>query len=334
MNRCLQALRRLCVLPAIVVAGGLGSAQALAQVASTEPGAVPLKLLVGFGAGGSTDVLARLMAAQMKASLGRNVIVENRPGASGRIAAEALKAAPADGSVMMLAPMVIAVLAPVVFRQPGYDPATDFAPVSQVAKFQFAFAVAVDHPARDLAAYFEWVRAAPGRDAFGTIGAGGLPQFLGLSMGRAAGVQMTHVPYSAIGTMSANVIGGQLPACIDAISNLIELHRSGKLRILATSGTTRSPLLPGVPTIREQGLPTIEGHTWFGLFAPAKTPRATIERVSAAAGEALRSTEVVSRLLPIGLEPAGTTPDELAAIMAADAAHWIPIVKASGFVAE
>jgi tripartite-type tricarboxylate transporter receptor subunit TctC len=142
------------------------------------------------------------------------------------------------------------------------------------------------------------------------------------------------VPYSAIGTMSANVIGRQLPAFIDAISNVIELHRGGRLRILATSGTTRSPLLPGVPTIREQGLPTIEGHTWFGLFAPAKTPRTTIDRLSAAAGEAVRSAEVVSRLLPLGLEPTGTTPNELAAIMATDAAHWIPIVKASGFVAE
>jgi tripartite-type tricarboxylate transporter receptor subunit TctC len=319
-------LRALMAVALVAVATQCVSAQALA--------AGPIRILVGFGAGGGTDVAARLIAAELRSSLGQTVVVENRPGAGGRIAAEGMKSAPSDGSVLMLAPMVVPVLAPLVFRQLGYDPGKDLAPVAQVATFQFGFAVAPNHPATTASEFFAWAGAAPGRGYFGTVAPGGIPHFFGIMLGRATGVDMTHVAYSGIGTLATDVIGGQIPACVDGVSNLVELHRAGKIRIIATSGARRSPLLPSVPSFQEQGLPTIEGTSWLAMFAPARTPRAVIDRLSTAIGEAVRAPEVANRFVALGFEPTGSTPEQLAVIMAADTARWAPIVKASGFTAE
>jgi tripartite-type tricarboxylate transporter receptor subunit TctC len=299
-----------------------------------QSGGPPLRILVGFGAGGTTDVIARTLAVPLAQSLDRPVLIDNRPGAGGRIAAVALKSALADGSVVMLAPVAVPVFAPLVDRNPSYDPFTDFSPVAQVAAYSIALAVANEHPARTIAELVKWVRADPSRAAFGTVTPGGLLHFTGLELGNAKSIRMTHVAYSGIATLSADVIGGRMPFCIDAVSNLIELHRARRLRIIAVTGMKRPPVLPEVATFREQGLASLDAEGWLGVYVPAKTPKPVIDQLSSAIVKALQTAEIREKFIALGLEPTGTSPEALAAIMAADTARWRPVIKAANFSAD
>ena len=294
----------------------------------------PIRIMVGFAAGGSSDVAARLIGENLKISLGVPVVVENKVGAGGRIAAEALKNAAPDGSTLLLTPIVVPVLAPLVYKQLPYDPARDFAPVTQVATYQFALAVGPNHPAKTVAEFVAWIKANPKQASFGSPAPGSLPHFFGLMIGQAIGVDMVHVAYKGGVPLATDLMGGQIPCGIDALSDMLELHRAGKLRIIATSGAQRSPLLPAVATFREQGFASIEGSGWIAVYAPARTPVTTIDQLSLAIGAALSSPELRERLINLGYEPTGTTPGELAAIMSADTARWAPIIKASGFSAD
>ena len=306
----------------------LAALPALAQVDK------PVRLLVGFAAGGSADIAARLVADRLKDDLKQPVLVENRPGAGGRIVAEAVKNAPADGSVLMLAPIVVTVLAPLVFSKLPYDPIADFAPVSQVANYQFALSVNAASPARTMKELIDFYRATPASANFGSPAPGSLPHFFGVMIARGAALDLVHVPYNGGGPMMNALMGGQIAAAIDTTAEQVELARAGKTRILATSGTARSPLLPEVPTFREAGLAGVEGTGWFAVYAPAKTPPATIAQLNAAINRALAQPEVRERLVRLGLEPSGGSAAELAARMAQDTARWAPVVKASGFKAD
>jgi tripartite-type tricarboxylate transporter receptor subunit TctC len=168
----------------------------------------------------------------------------------------------------------------------------------------------------------------------GNPGAGSLPHFVGVMIGRAAGVEFEHIAYKGIGPLQTELMSGQVAAGIGLLSDWIALHRAGKLRILATSGAERSPLLPGVPTFREQGYPAVEATGWHGVYAQAGTPRPVIDQLSTAIVKVLQAPELRKKLLDLGIEPTGTTPETLAAIMAADTARWGPIIKASGFTVE
>jgi len=307
---------------------------ALAAADAQAPIKGPIRIIVGFAAGGSSDVAARLIGENLKNSLGAPVVVENKVGAGGRIAAEALKNGPADGSTLLLVPVVVPVLAPLVYKHLAYDPARDFAPVAQVATYQFALAVGANHPAKNVAEFVAWMKANPKQASFGSPAPGSLPHFFGLMIGQATGIDMIHVAYKGGVPLATDLMGGQIPCGIDALSDMLELHRAGKLRIIATSGARRSPLLPTVATFGEQGFPSIEGSGWIAVYAPARTPAPTIDHLSMAIGSALKSPELRERLLNLGYEPTGTTPGELAAIMSADSARWAPIVKASGFSAD
>jgi len=295
----------------------------------------PVRLLVGFAPGGSADIAARLVADRIKDDLHQPVVVENRPGAGGRLVADAVKNAPADGSVLMLTPIVVTVLAPMVFSKLPYDPVADFAPVAQVANFQFALSVNANHPAKTMQELVAWYKANPAKANFGSPAPGSLPHFFGVMIAKGTGVELVHVPYNGGGPMMNALMGGeQLTAAIDTLVEQVELHRTGRVRILATSGATRSPLLPDVPTFAEAGLAGIEGTAWFGIYAPAKTPESTVRQLNAAINKALASAELRERLTKLGLEPAGGSADDLAARMAQDSARWAPIVKASGFRAD
>jgi len=294
----------------------------------------PIRIIVGFAAGGSSDIAARMLADKLKDSLGVAVIVENRVGAGGRIAAEALKNAPTDGTTLLLTPVVVPVLAPLVYKQLPYDPARDFAPVAQVATYQFALALTPNHPAQNVPEFVTWLKTNPAQANFGSPAPGSLPHFFGLMIGQATGVAMTHIAYKGGAPLATDLMGGQIPAGIDALSDMIELHRAGKIRIIATSGAQRSPFLPTVATFKEQGFAAIEGSGWIGVYAPAKTPRPVIDQISAAITAALKAPDVRERFLVLGYEPTGTTPEQFAAIMIADTARWGPVIKASGFTAE
>ncbi len=313
---------------AVAIAAGAAAMPATAQVDK------PVKLLVGFAPGGSADIAARLIADKMKDELKQPVLVENRPGAGGRIAAEAVKNAPADGSTLMLAPIVVTVLAPMVLAKLPYDPVADFAPVAQVANFQFALSVNATHPAKSMPELVAWYKANPAKANFGSPAPGSLPHFFGVMIARGAGIDLVHVPYSGGSALMNGVMGDQVTAGIDTTAEQIELHRSGRIRILGTSGTSRSPLLPEVPTFVESGMASAQGTAWFAVYAPVKTPEATIRQLNAAINKALAAPEVRERLGKLGLEPTGGSPGELAARMVQDTARWAPVVKASGFRAD
>jgi tripartite-type tricarboxylate transporter receptor subunit TctC len=314
----------------------LGSLTLLAPLLATAQTMFkgPVRILVGFAAGGSSDIAARLIAEKLKDEIGAPVIVENKLGAGGRIAAEALKGAAPDGTTLLLVPVVVPVLAPLVYKQLGYEPAKDFAPVAQVATYQFGYAVGANHPAKNVAELIAWMKANPTQANFGSPAPGSLPHFFGLMVGKATGVDMVHVAYKGGAPLATDLMGGQIPVGIDALSDMLQLHRAGKIRIIATSGATRSPLLPDVATFREQGFPSVEGTGWIGVYAPAKTPKAIVDLFSARIVKIVRMPDVRNKFLDLGYEPTGTTPEELAAIMAADTARWGPIIRASGFTAE
>ena len=220
------------------------------------------------------------------------------------------------------------------FKDVQYDAAHDFAPVTQIASYCFAFAVPADHPAKSFPDFVAWMKSRPSQAFYGTPAAGSLPHFLGVMISKAVGTEMTHVAYKGFGPMSIDLIGATIPAGISTISDLIELHKAGRVRILATSGMSREPRLPEVPTFVEQGYPTVQAIGWAGIFAPARTPRPVIDAWSSALVTALRSPETRRLLLEFGLEPTGTTPEEFAAIMSADVARWGPVIRQSGFRAE
>ena len=294
----------------------------------------PVRLLVGFAPGGSADIAARLIADRMKDELKQPVLVENRPGAGGRIVAEAVKNAAPDGSTLMLTPIVVTVLAPMVFSKLPYDPVADFAPVAQVANFQFALSVNGAHPAKTMPELVAWYRANPAKANFGSPAPGSLPHFFGVMIARGTGLDLVHVPYNGGSALMNGVMGEQVTAGIDTTAEQIELHRTGKIRILGTSGAARSPLLPEVPTFLESGLAGVQGTAWFAVYAPAKTPEATVRQLNAAINKALAVPEVRERLSKLGLEPTGGSAADLAARMVQDTARWSPIVKASGFRAD
>lgn len=319
-------------LPLIALAAaacGMGGAQAEGNYPSK-----PIRIIVPYPAGGGTDTIARLIGTQLTNHWGQPVIVENKPGASGRIAAESFKNARPDGNTLMLVPMLVPVLAPYVFTHLNYDPAKDFAPVSQVARYQFGLAVGTDHPARNVSELAAWMRAQPDRASFGLVGLGGLPHFFGMLFGSELGLRMEPVVYKGMPAMAAELMNGQLPSAIDALSEFSELHRAGRIRILATTGAERSPLLPKVPTFKQEGFVLLQGSAWIGMYAPAHTPAATIDRMSQLIAATVQSQELRQKMIGLGYEPTGTSAEQLAAIMVADAAHWGPIIRASGFRAD
>jgi tripartite-type tricarboxylate transporter receptor subunit TctC len=294
----------------------------------------PLTLLVGFAPGSGTDIASRLIAEHLTEAIGRPVVIVNRPGAGGRVAAEQLKHSHADGSTLLVTPIFATVLAPLTVQGLEYDPQADFAPVTQILRFEFALAVAANHPARSVEEFIAWSRANPSKASLGTLGAGTLAHFAGFLLGEHVGIDVVHVAYNGPGALEADLLGGQVSSEIDAIPNLLALRESGKLRVLATTGATRSKLCADVPTFTELGLPAIRADSWVGVYAPARTPKAVVDTLSREINAALRAPDVQAHFKALGFEATGTTPDELASIMAADRVRWAPIVKATGFHAN
>jgi tripartite-type tricarboxylate transporter receptor subunit TctC len=293
----------------------------------------PIRIVFPFAAGGSGDGLSRLVGDKMRAALNRPVIVENRTGAAGRPAVAAVKNAAPDGSTLLITPIAPMVVYQYVYRNLEYDPIKDFAAVSQLATFDFAVAVGPKVPATSLKELVAWVKADPARASFGSPGAGTLPHFFGLLFGRAAGIELRHVPYKGSAATLTDLAAGHVPMVFTTISDFVEMHKAGRIRILATSGAARSPFVPDVPTFSEAGF-DIQGTSWFGAFAPARTPREIVDRYSTIMVAAVRMSDVRNRFLGWGLQPTGTSAAEFAAIQKADSERWGPVVKASGFSAD
>ncbi|MGJ7606100.1 Bug family tripartite tricarboxylate transporter substrate binding protein [Variovorax sp. LT1R20] len=311
---------------AAVIAAAATAPMAFAQERTT-------RILIGFPPGGSADVVARLLADKMRVSLGQNVIIDNKPGAAGRLALAELKRSPPDGSVLIFSPSGAMVIHPWLYANLGYDPAKDFTPIALGSTFDFAVTAGPGAPPGDLKTVLTWMKANPAKANYATSGAGTVPHFAGQLLAQAAGVPMTHVAYRGGAPAAQDLIGGQVPLMVDTASETIEHHRAGKVRILAVTGEQRSRALPDVPTLKEAGI-NVTADAFFGLYGPPGMSPEVVARIDKAVADALRMPDVQDRIYALGLVPAHAGPAELAAIQAAHLKRWEMPIKNSGFKAE
>jgi len=313
---------------------GLTGTVALAGSAkfANAQGGNTIRIIFPYAAGGSGDATIRLIADKMQASLNQPVVVENRTGGAGRIGVSAVKNAPPDGLTLLYTPFAAVTIYPFVYKTLEYDPFTDLRPVAQICTFDFGLAIGPSVPAKT-PKELVGLKANPDKAQFGSPGAGALPHFFGLMFGKAAGIEMTHIAYKGGTPAIADLLGGQIPMVSSTASEFLDLHQAGKLRVIATSDVERSLGFPDVPTFKESGI-DIVGTSWYGMFAPAKTPDDVVARLNKAIVDAVKSPDVAKRLIGFGLNPTGTSPDELGRIQKAHAALWKPVIEASGFTAD
>jgi len=325
-RRAFSTLRNTLVLGAVLLAGLAGSAQA-------QTGTI--RLLVGFPAGGGTDVIARTLAEKLKDQLGANVIVENRAGAGGQIAAQALKAAPADGTTFFLTHDHTVSILPLVVKNPGFEPAKDFVAVAGFATFVNALAVSGGTPARSMNEYVAWVRSqGAGKGNVGIPAPASVPEFLVKLIGEKYKLDLQAAPYRGSAPMMADMLGNQIGAGVGSVPDFIENHKAGKIRVVAVLGGKRQAALPDVPTFAELGLAGFEDVPYYGIFAPAGTPRASIDRFAEAVSKVIALPDVHDRLTAMGLTVGYMPPAQLASREHAYAQTWARIIKASGFQAQ
>ena len=293
-------------------------------------------LLVGFPPGGGTDAIARILGDALKDELGgATVLVENKPGAGGQLAAQALKAAPADGNTLFLTHDHTISILPQVVKTPGFDPAKDFVPAAGFATFVNAFAVSGGMPAKSFNDYVAWVRGAGGgKGVVGVPAPASVPEFLVKVIGEKNKLDLVAAPYRGSAPLMADMLGNQIAAGVASIPDLIENHKSGKLRVVAVLGGARQAVMPDVPTFAELGLTGFEDVPYYGLFAPAGTPRAAIDQVSAAVAKVIARPAVNERLTAMGLTVGPMTPEQLGQRERAYTAVWTRIIKATGFVPQ
>jgi tripartite-type tricarboxylate transporter receptor subunit TctC len=313
----------------LIVGTALGLGWGVAGPASAQSEA-PLRIVVGFPPGGSADTLARALAERMAVELKRSVIVENKPGAAARLAVNDLKRAAPDGLTVMLAPVVVTVLAPLVYRNLPYK-AGDFAPVGHVVNFEFGLAVHPSESSRTVKDLMASMKQDATRANYGFASPGSLPHFFGVMLAQQSGSPLVGVPFNGGAPLMNALIGGQVNVAINEVGSQAEFHRTGKIKVLATFGKKRSALLPEVPTIGEQGLQGAEGSGWYGLYAPAATPTGVIDQLNAAMNAALRSPRMADVLTRQGFEAAGGQPEALTKLEAQETKRWAPVVQASGF---
>lgn len=321
-----QALGSTAALGALTPLGAL--AQALEQV----------KIVNGFPAGGTADATSRRVGEQMRGSayVKNAAVVENKPGAGGRIACETVKNAPADGSVLLLTPYSCTSVYPHIYNNMTYDPFKDLAPVSIAAVMHHGLAVGPMVPAnvKTVKDYVEWCKANPGKASYGSPAAGSLPHFLGALLSSYTNVPMQHVPYRGSVPGVADMIGGQIASMFTPSGDFLANHKAGKIRMIATSGPTRSPFSPEVPTFAEQGFSELTTEEWFGFYAPAKTPANVINNANLAINEALKDATVISSLGTFGLVAKGSTVREMDKSQRDAYYRWGPLVKHIGFTGQ
>jgi tripartite-type tricarboxylate transporter receptor subunit TctC len=292
-----------------------------------------IRIVTSYPAGGVGDMAARMIADFMRTRLNRTVIVENKPGAAGRLGIQSVKDAAADGSVLLFTPIAPMVLFPHVYDNLAYDPVRDFQPISQVGTFDLGVAVGANVPAKNLKELVDWLKSHPDQAAYGTPAAGSLPHFFAVLFARQADLDLRHVAYKGNPQAITDLIGGHLPLFFTSTQDLVEPHKAGRIRVLATSGRERSTALPEVPTFTESGY-AIHGEGWYGIYAPAKTPAEVVAQLNRAVVEAVRTDEFSKRLKPLGVQPTGTSPEEFSRIQKSDSELWGPVVRASGFKPE
>jgi tripartite-type tricarboxylate transporter receptor subunit TctC len=288
----------------------------------------PLKILVGFPPGGSADVLARMVADALRDDFGP-IVVDNKPGAGGRIALNMTKAAKPDGQTVIILPSGPMVLFPHVYKKLDYDAVKDFTPISQIARFQFGV---VSGPASNVKNVAEMVAKAktdPASASYGTPGAGTLPHFMGVLMEQSAGVSLNHIPFQGGAPANNALLGGHIGYKFDVVSETAELHRAGKVRIIAVTGGQRDPQVPEVPTLKESGI-NMEATAWFAMYGPAGLKGDELTRLENAMVKIARDPAMKDKMVKLGYEPIGSNSADLAAAQKTDLARWEKPIKATG----
>jgi tripartite-type tricarboxylate transporter receptor subunit TctC len=304
-----------------------------AGVAQAQPDT--LKILVGFPPGGGTDTIARILADKLKDQLGRPVIVENRPGAGGQIAAKALKSAPADGSMFLLSHDHTVSILPLVVKNPGFDPVHDFVAVAGFATFVNALAVSGGTPAKSMNDYVVWVRRhGAGIGKVGVPSPASVPEFLVKLIDQKYALNLQAVAYQGTAPMMADMLSNHINAGVGSVPEFIEDHKAGRIRVIAVLGGLRQAALPDVPTFAELGLTGFEDMPYYGIFAPAGTPKESIDRLSGALAKALAMPDLRDRLASMGFTVGHMTSQELAIRERAYTQTWAHIIEASGFQAQ
>jgi tripartite-type tricarboxylate transporter receptor subunit TctC len=317
--------------------GGLGAA-ALTGSALFQPGQArsqsgfpsrPVRLVVPFPAGGATDLTARLLAGKLAELWGQPVLVDNRPGASGMIGGEQVARAAPDGQTLLVT-ITTHIQNPALFAKIPYDALKDFEPISQICLSYLVLAVRPEFPANDVREFAALVKAQPGKHTFGSFGTGSSSHIVGERFARSQGLEMAHVPYKGAAPLVTDLLGGQVSSSWIDVSTATPHLASGKLKPLVVTGPKRAPMLPNVPTMAERGFSGYEPLGWVGMFAPAGTPRALIEKISQDVMRVVRMPDVTARLNEQTLVPVGDTPESFATTLRQDMALWARIVSEAG----
>ncbi len=312
------------------IAGVLIAAFSTALFAQDYP-SKPIRMVVGFPPGGGTDVVARILAPRMSELLGQPVVIENRPGATGTVAAGQVAKSPPDGYTVMMGHVSVNAIAPSLFSSLPYDVLKDFAPIAIAASVPHLVTVHPSMPASSLRELIAHLKSQPGKLTFPSAGNGSMPHLAGEIFKSLAGVQVVHVPYKGSGQSMQDLLGGQHLVAFDTMPASSPHVRSGKLRALAVSSATRVPSFPSVPTAEEAGLAGYVVSTWYGLFAPAGTPGPIVSRLHAEAVKAMQTPDTRAKLEGIGADgTVSRSPEEFAALVRADTARYAKIVKDIG----
>jgi tripartite-type tricarboxylate transporter receptor subunit TctC len=292
-----------------------------------------VKIVCPFPAGGATDVVSRLLAQKLQEAWGQSVIVENRPGAGGNIGADAVAKSPPDGYTLLMTSGSIVTVNPHMYKTLTYDAAKDLVPITNVASGPQVIAVSADVPARDLREFIAYAKANPKKVNMGSAGVGTQTHLAAENFALAAGIDITHVPYKGESLAITDLLGGQIQLVTPNLGASISLIQQGKLKALGVTSPQRSPQLPDVPAVAEV-LPGFENAGWFGLMAPAGTPREVIDRVQRDSAKILLSEEFRAKLAQQGMVPVGNTPSDFAASIRAESARWARVVKERGLTAN
>lgn len=287
-----------------------------------------LKILVGFPPGGSADTIARQIGIAMKDDYA-SVVVENKPGAAGRIALQQLKKSAPDGQTVIVLPSGPMVLFPHVYKKVGYDAVKDFTPVSLLARFQFGIVSGPGSNVKTIAEMLAKAKADPASASYGTPGSGSLPHFLGVMLEQTSGATLNHVPFQGGAPANTALLGGHIGYKMDVVSETAPFHRDGKVRIIAVTGSKRDAQIPEVPTLKEQGI-NMESTAWFAMYGPAGMSAQTLSTLEARVRKAVNRPEIRDQLIKLGNEPVGSSSAELAAEQKADFARWEKPIKATG----
>lgn len=317
-----------------VVFGGLvavmlcAQATSVAQTASAFPNQ-PIRMVVPYPPGGPTDITARVVAAEMSKTIGQNIVIDNRPGASGMIGSEMVTKSTPDGYTV-LANASIHVINPSVYPDMRFDAIKDFTPITQLAQVPLVLVVPANSPIKSVKDLVEYAKANPGKVNFGSAGSASAQHLAGESFKIAAGIQMQHIPYKGSAPALTDLAGGQLQLMFDSMPSATPMINSGKLRAIAVTTTTRAKARPDLPTIAESGFPGFDISTWYAYWAPKGTPADVVEKLAASAAQALKNPEVIAKYEAMGAEPVGSTPAQFAAYVESEAKKWSDIVKKSG----